>query len=204
METDKGCLDTTSQIITINEKPKVAFDILNNNTGIPFSIDLINKSVNTNSYIWKFGNGDSSNAVVPNYTYTDTGTYSLNLIAASLIGCVDSVQQEVRALLKYIDADLFKIFLTENNLGDIQVSAQVNNSGFNTINQIVLLVDLNNEFEFRESFERKIYSGRNDGFTFGSTFIPDAGKKIDFVCVRILSVNSVQDSVETNLSLIHI
>lgn len=38
-------------------------------------------------------------------------------------------------------------------------------------------VDLNNEFEFRETFTSKIYSGRNDGFTFDSTFITAAGKE---------------------------
>ena len=64
-----------------------------------------------------------------------------------------------------------------------------------------MVVELNDEFEFRETFTIKIYSGRNDGFTFGSTFIPDAGKKIDFVCVRILSVNGEIDSISTNNQL---
>lgn len=64
-----------------------------------------------------------------------------------------------------------------------------------------MVVMLNNEFEFRETFTIKIYSGINDGFTFGSTFIPDAGKKIDFLCVRILSVNGEIDSISTNNQL---
>jgi len=198
VESEKNCTSTDLQIITVNEKPSAAFDILNNNTGIPFSIDLRNNTINADDYVWTFGTGDSSNSAVPNYMYTDTGSYKLNLFATSSVGCVDSTQQQVNALLGYIDADLIKIYLNENSKGDIVVSAQIYNSGFNTINEIVMVVDLNDEFEFRESFKRKIYTGRNDGFVFGSTFIPDAGRKIDFVCVRILSVNTVQDSIETN------
>ena len=198
IESDKKCTDSTSEFITVHEKPNVDFDVLNNNTGIPFAVDIRNNTVNASSYVWTFGNGDSSSALVPNYIYSDTGTYRLNLQAISDEGCIDSVSQKITALNRFIDAELLKIFLNENNLGDVEVSAQINNSGFNTINEIAMVVDLNNEFEFRETFERKVYSGRSDGFIFGSTFIPDAGKKIDFVCVRILSVNGEQDSIKSN------
>ncbi|MFT6166290.1 MAG: PKD repeat protein [Vicingaceae bacterium] len=198
VESDKNCTDTTSKNVSIYEKPKVAFDILNNNTGIPFSLDLSNNSTNANNYVWSSGDGDSSNAVVPNFRYENKGSYRLSLTATSAIGCTDSTQEQVNALVKYVDANLLKVFLSENNLGDIQVSMQINNSGFNTIDEIVMVVDLNNEFEFRETFKREIYSGRNDGFTFASAFIPDAGKKVDFVCVRILTVNNEQDSIKAN------
>lgn len=201
LETENGCVDSVSQTIVVNGKPTPAFNILNNNTGIPFNIVLENSSQNASNYVWSFGNGDTDNSKVPVYTYSDTGTFQLQLKAISAKGCEDSLTKEVYSLVEFLDAELSDIFLTENALGDITVSARILNTGFNTINQINLVVDLNNEFEFRESFNSTIYSLKSNGFTFGSSFISDAGRKIDFVCVRIQSVNGVQDSISTNNEL---
>jgi PKD repeat protein len=201
VNTVNGCADSVTKMVEVFKKPAVSFSILNNNSGIPFSIDLDNTTQNGNSFFWKFGNGDSSSQKVPNYTYQDSGTYSLTLISTSNKGCVDSLVQKVFVLSKFIDADLSKIFLSENILGDIEVSFQIVNSGFNTINNLTVGVDLNDDFEFRKSYSTKIYSGRTEGFKMDATFIPDAGKKIDFVCVRILTVNGDQDSILVNNQL---
>ena len=91
--------------------------------------------------------------------------------------------------------------MTKNDLGDINTSFQIVNTGFNTINELVTTVDINNEFEFREKFITKLYSGETQGFQMNSNFIPDAGRKVDFVCVRILSVNNENDSIASNNEL---
>lgn len=193
-----GCSDSTASILVINPKPQANFTILNNNTGIPFEIALENNSTNADLYTWVFGNGDSSSMEVPVYTYQDTGKYNLKLIVSSAAGCLDSTEQEVISRTYFLDALLNKIFLTENPLGDISVSAEVINSGFNTIKQIRLIADLNNQFQFRETFDEVIFSGRSRGFEFGSSFIQDKGSKVDFVCVRIETVNGLNDSIASN------
>jgi PKD repeat protein len=190
---NNACIDSMEKVIEVFSKPEVGFTILNNNTGIPFSVDLDNRTTNAISYIWDFGNGDTSHLRKPEFTYSDTGTYRLNLIATSIEGCKDSADQELYALLKLIDANLDKLFLIENDLGGITVSFQIINTGFNTIDNLLVAADLNNEFQFRESYNTKIYAGRKDGFEMEASFIPDAGKKIDFVCVRIIQVNKEQD-----------
>jgi len=196
-----NCVDSITKTIEISPKPEVKFSILNNNSGIPFKVDIENNSENASRYLWSFGNGDTSINEVPDYSYIDTGSYQIKLIGTSSLGCTDSSSQIVYALKNFIDAHLTKLFLRENDLSDIEVSFQILNSGFNTINDLQVIVDLNNDFEFREQYEVKLYSGETEGFTMDATFIPDAGKKIDFVCVRIFKVNGVEDSIQTNNEL---
>jgi PKD repeat protein len=198
---NKSCADSIQKVFEVFSKPEVGFTILNNNTGIPFSVDLDNRTTNAISYIWDFGNGDTSHLRIPEFTYSDTGTYRLNLIATSIEGCTDSAHQELYALLKFLDASLDKLFLIENNLGGITVSFQIVNTGFNTIRSLLVAADLNNDFQFRESYDTKVYAGRKEGFEMETSFIPDAGKKIDFVCVRIIQVNEELDSITQNNEL---
>jgi PKD repeat protein len=47
------------------------------------------------TYLWRFGNGNTSTISSPTYTYTAAGTYSVVLIATNDINCADSVTQQV-------------------------------------------------------------------------------------------------------------
>ncbi len=67
-----GSNDTTTQI---------------NSCMSPVSIQFINRSENAVAYEWHFGNGDSSSAAQPLYTYTNSGTYQVMLIAKNPATC---------------------------------------------------------------------------------------------------------------------
>lgn len=56
------------------------------------TFEFVNESLGATDYLWDFGDGDTSNAVSPIYTYGDTGTYFVELKAINRnTGCVDSV-----------------------------------------------------------------------------------------------------------------
>ncbi|MGZ5282259.1 MAG: PKD domain-containing protein [Bacteroidia bacterium] len=60
------------------------------------TIDDLNKrkltftpsNLNYQSYLWYFGNGDSSTATTPTYTYANYGTYNVRLLVRTTDGCV--------------------------------------------------------------------------------------------------------------------
>jgi bacillolysin len=63
-----------------------------NTTGctIPFTVNFTNQSSNTSSYVWYFGDGDTSHATSPSHTYITQGVYSVKLIGSG--GCgTDSI-----------------------------------------------------------------------------------------------------------------
>lgn len=53
----------------------------------PFTASLVNNSANALSYQWQFGNGATSTATNPVYTYTAIGTFVIQLIASDSTTC---------------------------------------------------------------------------------------------------------------------
>ena len=54
-----------------------------------------NMTTNGNSYIWTFGDGDSSSIVDPVHRFPDAGSWDVQLIAVSNMGCKDTVKYPV-------------------------------------------------------------------------------------------------------------
>lgn len=58
---------------------------------MPLTVNFVNNSVNSTLYYWNFGTGvpgDTSNLFQPTFTFTDTGTYSIMLIASNPTACI--------------------------------------------------------------------------------------------------------------------
>ncbi len=93
---DKGCMDDTTITAFVNELPVVNFSA--EDACLGESIEFINSSSVGNgnlSYLWKLGNGDSSNAEAPIIDYTTDGLQTVTLIALTDSGCTDSITKGV-------------------------------------------------------------------------------------------------------------
>lgn len=96
-----GCTDSASQTITIYPLPKASFTV--KNYCIDSAVQFVNNtsiSVGTVSYIWQFGDGNSSVNASPSHIYAQPGTYTVKLIAISNNGCKDSTSQNVTIYTK--------------------------------------------------------------------------------------------------------
>jgi gliding motility-associated-like protein len=72
-------------------KPVVQFTSADTNTckGTPVSFN--NLSSNSASYLWRFGDGDTSTQVNPVHTYNSPNDFIVTLVAADSFGCKDSL-----------------------------------------------------------------------------------------------------------------
>jgi len=68
-------------------------------------IEFVNYSTNAESYIWSFGDGDSSNIVRPSHSYFNIQDYLVELIAISKDGCKDTT------IHKIIVDDVFTLYV---------------------------------------------------------------------------------------------
>jgi PKD repeat protein len=86
---NQGCSSSTQKnnYIIVNKSPSAAFT-LDKTTGCgPLNIHSTNNSSGAIKYMWDLGNGDSSSAVNPSYTYLQNGTYKIKLRAIAANGC---------------------------------------------------------------------------------------------------------------------
>jgi gliding motility-associated-like protein len=87
-----GCLDTVMQTITVSPNASASFNTTVLNQGIPQSVGFTNTSLNSISYFWTLGNGNTSVLQTPaSQTYNAAGTYTVTLIAYGANGCNDTI-----------------------------------------------------------------------------------------------------------------
>jgi gliding motility-associated-like protein len=93
-----GCTKTVTQTqyVKINEGAKAFFNI--NSAGLctaPAAVQFNNTSTGSvASYVWNFGDGNTSSAINPSHTYGTNGNYSVTLVAISTQGCRDTLRKE--------------------------------------------------------------------------------------------------------------
>ncbi len=73
---------TWPQIVTIGEPSDAAFLIATNG----MTVDMENQSTGSDSYLWLFGDGQTSTEINPSHTYSAFGTYTISLISMNECG----------------------------------------------------------------------------------------------------------------------
>ncbi|TNE79263.1 MAG: PKD domain-containing protein [Bacteroidetes bacterium] len=94
-----GCADSITQAVAVHPKPNPSFlknsfaQCLNGNS-FQFS-NTTTLSSGTLSYLWRFNDGDSSQATSPTHSFNAAGTFDVELVAISDLACRDSTSQSI-------------------------------------------------------------------------------------------------------------
>jgi len=86
-------VEGTTRVIVI--KPTADFTITSQTVFNNLPIQFQNLSQNASNYQWYFGDGNSSNIVHPQNTFTDPGIYYITLIAIDDKGCIDTIRKPI-------------------------------------------------------------------------------------------------------------
>ncbi len=98
---DKGCVSSLrkDQYVQVYPTPEAGFDYEPKITTLVFpTISFYDESVDATQWLWNFGDiqvNNTSEAQNPEYTYLDTGTYSITQVVYNDFGCTDSIDVTV-------------------------------------------------------------------------------------------------------------
>lgn len=96
-----GCVDSSSQLgaVCTENYPTADFSSsVSVFTESSESVDFTNQSLGALSYVWNFGDGESSSEVSPSHNYIGTQAgYTVTLIASTSFGCLDSTSITIGA-----------------------------------------------------------------------------------------------------------
>ncbi len=85
----------SSLLILVYPKPEAQFEIIpGSEAKSGEEISFVNRSVNSVSYDWNFGDGTTSDQFEPKHKYKRTGKYNIKLIVTSDYGCTDTLTIE--------------------------------------------------------------------------------------------------------------
>ncbi len=101
--TDKGCTDSTNSTVKILKYAIADFTVepICTNLRLPLFNKTINTSPSISTFLWDFGNGATSTAQNPVYSYPAAGTYDIQL-SVSNVQCLQTVS--VKKQVVVIDA----------------------------------------------------------------------------------------------------
>ena len=106
--TSGGCTDTITQDVTIGPPLPTAGFIGQGEGCAPLTVDFINTSLLGETYLWNFGDGGTSQAFEPSYTWNAPGTYTVSLTVTAVGGGVnqaikvDSIVVHPRAMAYFV------------------------------------------------------------------------------------------------------
>jgi len=143
---DKGCKDSLIEVAHIYAQPTVDFDISDTISCISNAFNFTNTSTISSpwnlSYVWDFGDGDTSQSKDISHTYLSSGDYTVKLIATSDSGCFDSLLRKITVIsvtqarfdiddsVKCVNGDSFKLTNTSINCSNIvSIRWDTNNDG---------------------------------------------------------------------------
>lgn len=94
---DNSCsFDTTVVAITVHPSPVVAFSHEPDSVCTFTQFQFINESEPLASYLWNFGDGNTSNLTNPTHAYATPGTYTVTLSGTSIDGsCTSSTTEQI-------------------------------------------------------------------------------------------------------------
>ena len=87
VENESGCTDSIVNPVEVYELPSINFNFnIPACTNVP--VNFRNNSSNAQTYIWEFGDGNTSVQFDPDHIYVNEGSYKVKLNATSGLGCV--------------------------------------------------------------------------------------------------------------------
>jgi len=91
--TDNGCTVSKTDTIIIYPLPIAKFDSIPQTGCRPYTAHFSDSSSagTAISYLWKFGDGDTSRSKSPVHTYKSAGKYTVSLTIVTTNGCVDTL-----------------------------------------------------------------------------------------------------------------
>jgi len=95
VNTYTACKDSTTRPIVVINTPAPSFKA-DRTIGCqaPFTVNFTDLSAGATSWLWNFGDGQTSTAQIPAHTYTTTGTFDVTLTITNPLGCSGSVTMQ--------------------------------------------------------------------------------------------------------------
>lgn len=195
VETEAGCVTSSSQPLIINGAPDADFTF-DRNYGIPGDqIGFTNTSIGGTSFQWLLdGEEFSTSAITQNFIFEEPGTYLVSLVSQNDLGCSDTTRQEILIAVPEVDLRIGTFdLIQEGNIG--KIFFEIENQSNLPVEKIEATIELENQLSVTEEINQLIGIGETVrvGLDVG---IPLTVSQTSYFCVTLASQYSGYDDVD--------
>lgn len=188
VETQAGCKDSVQGLIYVKPSPQASFSVNSTFGAPPLAVSPVFTGSNAGTFYWDFGNGIQSTLADPGTViYSDTGIYTLILVAANSGNCYDTARTEIMVNNRVLDLEWISMQCKKQD-GKIAFTGTLLNTGNQVITEMELGARTGYEAGFRELWSGSLAPGALLSYTY-TGLIPDAENSTRFCCVDVYSVN---------------
>jgi PKD repeat protein len=203
--TDKNCTQSTTFNLQINQPPVSSF-IASESISAPLSdISFTNTSSGANEYSWDFGNASGSTLSNPVVSYSDTGAFTVSLVAMDAFGCSDTSQQRIQIYPTRTDLAILSLNYTIDSAGFISPEIQFINFGTKTIRRFFIEIENTGDNKAREVWEGSLIFGQKVNYRLKSSFKSNLSDGSDYFCVKLsLTDGQIDEDLSNNTACIEL
>ena len=191
-----GCENKTDTAVVVRPTPSAAFSITPERGPVPFEPTFINRSADADSYQWVLDNTFASADEELQYTFADSGSHVVGLIAVNQYGCADTA---LRTMVAFVPStDLLIMQAEAEPVGNyLRISAVVaNNSPYDLVNLTISYTD-NLGHSIRETITDTIKTGKIIQYTFTSE-VELVSNLLKYICVNVEPATGSDESPANN------
>ncbi len=190
--TNAGCEETTTENLTLIGSPVANFTTNATFGATPLVVNFTNLSTGGNTFLWRFGdeNSSTSSEQNPSFTFEKIGVYTVTLTTESSPTCFDEFTQQIEVVEPYSSGEIIAITpITNGDKTNFLISLE--NSGTSTIDQSSSLVfRANYGAEVIEPINTQIYAGKK--INYSASFALTSSSSTQNLCVQLRSPSKVQ------------
>ena len=163
-----------ANMITVHDLPDLKFDWDNSYNRDDREIYFLDHSKNVMEWYWSFGDEEISRSQNPKHTYSTEGSYAVQLVGKSALGCYDTITSQIRIIGKNLANKFFAPNTFTPNGDGLNDEFKPVITGAVTMEYEISVFDRNGKLIFETTDINKPWDGRlKDGATeaFMGTYI---------------------------------
>ena len=192
---NKGCTAIMNDSLYVSGLPDADFIFFPTYGNAPLLVNFINNSVNSTAANWLFGDGNISTDYSPTHLFTDTGNFTITLVAINEYGCKDSLPKSLYIINPILDIAILDLNYMEQN-GYINVSVELFNFGTREINSFIISSRLGGKPAIQENWSGSIKSGESMLYNFQASL--EMIDELNFICASVIAPNGEKDQNPVN------
>jgi PKD repeat protein len=142
--TQTGCVHSAAKNVSIINSPQASFIATPSFGPPPLQVQFTNTSTNATSYLWEFKdpNTSSSTSVSPSFTFSELGSYEVDLTAFNAQGCSTLFSRLIEVVIPFTDVALTQLELIKTGQASIKPAVTIQNKSNIAITNLPLAFEV--------------------------------------------------------------